>query len=67
MIGGFILFIAAGCMQIYLNGTKLAFSSNAKGHNRDKSLEFTTAAFTIVTAFVFLMDAAFAYIDDYEY
>jgi hypothetical protein len=67
MTGGFILFIAAGSVQIYYHGTKSAFSYHTKDKDTQKSLEFTTAAFTIVTAFVFLMDTALTYIDDYEY
>lgn len=67
MTGGFILFIAAGSVQIYYHGTKSALSFHTKDRDTQNSLEFTTAAITIVTAFVFLMDTALTYIDDDEY
>ncbi|KDR10070.1 hypothetical protein L798_15307 [Zootermopsis nevadensis] len=66
MTAGFILFIAAGSVQIYFHGTKTALSHHTKDKDTQKTLEFTTAAFTIITAFLFLMDAALTYIDDYE-
>jgi hypothetical protein len=65
MTEGFILFIAAGSMQIYFHRTKSM--SHIKDKDIQKSMEFVTAAFTIITAFVFLLDTALTYIDDYEY
>jgi hypothetical protein len=65
MTGGFILFIAAGSIQIYFHGTK--FLSHIKDEDIQKSMEFITAAFTIITAFVCLLDTVLTYIDDYEY
>jgi hypothetical protein len=65
MAGGFILFIVAGSTQIYYQGTK--FLSHTKDKDVQKSVEFVTAAFTIISAFVFLLDTVLTYIDDYEY
>jgi hypothetical protein len=65
MTGGFILFIAAGSMQIYFHGTKSL--TQIKDKDIQKSVEFITAAFTVITAFVFLLDTVLTYIDDYQY
>jgi hypothetical protein len=62
---GFYLFIAAGSILIYFHGTKSL--SHIKNRDIQNSAEFKTAAFTIITASVFLLHAASIYIDPYEY